>query len=244
MFGILDRLYKFKKSLEGKIEISFSKEPIIFGNLNNKEIWFYFIPRALFKYGFLSENFFINNRTIYAYVSDVAMLLKENPKQTNILLNEIYQNACGNIEARLKSGQKINFLGVSLGNVLAIRSAASYPCEKLVSISGGARLGTCAWDGILTRELAKNSGLSKEQYEQTLSEFDPIRYVPNVLANEIFVYIGSRDIIINSTYGKDLSNSFLHNHKNVKSRIYKYAYHCSSIYFSSRDQFKRHQDFS
>ena len=86
--------------------------------------------------------------------------------------------------------------------------------------------------------MASKSGLSQEDYEKTLSNFDPYQYVKDVKAKEIFIYLGGADKIIRSEHGIELLDEFKAHHNNFKIKFYPYADHCSSIYFTLRDQTK------
>src|SRR3989344_3198926 len=208
MFGIFDELYAFKKSLMKRKIIPYNSEPIVLGESKDKSVWFYFINSAQIKYGILRKNLFLENRRIEYYIADISMLFKEDANETKILLEDLFRGACNNIESKIREGYKINLLGISLGNIFTIRAASIYPCQKLISISGGSRLGRSSWDGLLTRELASKSGLSQEDYEKTLSNFDPYQYVKDVKAKEIFIYLGGADKIIRSEHGIELLDEF------------------------------------
>ena len=84
--------------------------------------------------------------------------------------------------------------------------------------------------------MASKSGLSQEDYEKTLSNFDPYQYVKDVKSEEILVYLGGKDKLIRSEYGIELLKSFQKYHSNIKAKFYPYADHCSSIYLALKDQ--------
>jgi hypothetical protein len=85
-------------------------------------------------------------------------------------LEEICQDASVSIERKLEEGHNINILGVSLGNAIALKMAAIYPCKNLVSVAGGARLYECIEDSLFTKNVFKKSNFSEEDYRK-LTEY-------------------------------------------------------------------------
>ena len=241
-FGLIDLLYLLKRQLGHYNYPQFN--PVnyytnIHNNINNpdegKNIWFYFVPHAIEEHEILKKNYFSGNRNIYRYETDSTYLIKSDPSETASLLEEMCQDASENIERKLKEGHDINILGVSLGNAIAIKMAATYPCKNLVSVVGGARLWECITDSLFTWNLVKRSNFSKENYKNCLKEFNAIDYVENINSDNILLFLGGFDKVVRYSHGKKLAEEFKSKFRNIEVKTYKLWGHCATMYLAGRD---------
>jgi hypothetical protein len=243
MLGIIDRFYVFTKSIKGYEDHNASWKFEI-EQYNGKETsWFCFIPNKVARRPLLRKGLIPNEGDVFIYTLSSLNLIKPNPEQTARGLTEIYNDVTERINQSLEKGHALNFLGVSLGNVLSIRAAgnSNSNIEKLVSIVGGGRLGLSAWDSLLTRHIARQSELrSPEEYEKKLSEFSPLNNIEGITANEIIIRLGTADLLIPYKYGQELASALITQGKRTGAKIdykaYRGADHSTAIFLSALDR--------
>ncbi|MDO8741263.1 MAG: hypothetical protein Q7J54_06860 [Candidatus Woesearchaeota archaeon] len=240
MFGIADWMYASRKLRKGYVEPELNWGPEIVHH-NGKEIsWFCFVPRSVSEMPLLRKGIIPKEGKVFVYALSSLNLIKPNPEETVDRLQEIYNDAIRRMNEELAKGYSLSMFGVSLGNVLSIRAAGSInsKIEKLVSIVGGGRLGISAWYGILTRDTAKQSGCSSsEEYEKRLSIFSPIHYIDGIVADEISIRLGTKDLLIPFKYGKELAYALIERGKKTGSKVdyksYMGADHCAALVLSA-----------
>ena len=243
MLGLIDRLYASRKLQSDYVEPETDRKPEVIKNGEKKVSWFCFVPRGVSKTPFLRNGIIPKDGDVFVYTISSLNLIKPNPEETVERLQEIYDDAIERMNSSSAEGHALNILGVSLGNVLSIRAAGSINSgiERLVSIVGGSNLGLSAWDSLLTRYIAKQSGCSSpEEYEKRLAVFSPVNYTGGLIANQISIRLGTMDLFIPYKYGQQLANALIERGKKINSKIdyksYIGADHCAAIFFSAIDK--------
>ena len=243
MLGIIDRFYVFTKSIKGDEDHNASWKFEIEQHNGKETSWFCFIPNKVARMPLLRKGLIPNEGDIFIYTLSSLNLIKPNPEQTVRSLTEIYNDVTERINQSLEKGHTLNFLGVSLGNVLSIRAAGNSDSniEKLVSIVGGGRLGLSAWDSLLTGHIARQSELrSPEEYEKKLSEFSPLNNIEGITTNEIIIRLGTNDLLIPYKYGQELASALITQGKRTGAKIdykaYRGADHSTAIFLSALDR--------
>jgi len=264
MLGLIDRLYASRKLQSDYVEPETDRKPEVIKNGEKKVSWFCFVPRGVSKTPFLRNGIIPKDGDVFVYTISSLNLIKPNPEETVERLQEIYDDAIERMNSSSAEGHALNILGVSLGNVLSIRAAGSINSgiERLVSIVGGSNLGLSAWDSLLTRYIAKQSGCSSpEEYEKRLAVFSPVNYTGGLIANQISIRLGvfspvnytggltanqisirlgTMDLFIPYKYGQQLANALIERGKKINSKIdyksYIGADHCAAIFFSALDK--------
>ena len=167
-------------------------------------------------------------------------IIRPDVDETLENLREIYRDALSRMNQDLLQGKRISLLGVSLGNVIAIKLASELlkgRLRNLVSLVGSTRLGFSAWRSNLTGQIVKQSGLASAlEYEARVSEFSPIHYLPCLTPRMVFARFGVHDLAIPyNPEGEELKRAL----KNLEAtgkdiKAYHFADHCSAIFFSSK----------
>ena len=240
MLGIADWLYALRKCSKGYVEPELNWGPEIIQH-NEKEIsWFCFVPRSISEGSLLSKGIIPTDGKAFVYTVSSFNLIKPDLDETVEGLNEIYSDANRRMHEELARGHSLSMLGVSLGNVLAIRASGSINSriERLVSIVGGGNLGLSAWDSLLTRHIAKQSGCnSPEEYEKRLAVFSPVNYIDGLTANQISIRLGTMDLFIPYKHGQKLANALIERGKKTGSKVdyksYIGADHCAALVLSA-----------
>lgn len=169
MFGVRDRIYTLSKRYRKfrEINVDWKPEISIYGGSNCD--WYCFVPQNVARIPLLKRGLIPTRENVFVYKIYSLSIIKNDPDRTLNSLQEIYDDALMRLHVSLKENRSVNFLGVSLGNVLAIRAAgeSGSRIERIVSIAGGGKLGLSAWDSILTSNIARQSGCSSaEEYEK------------------------------------------------------------------------------
>lgn len=243
MFGIADWLYASRKLRKGYVEPELNWGPEIIYH-NEKQIsWFCFVPRSVSEIPFLRNGIIPAEGKAFIYTLSSFNLIRPDLEETLEGLNKIYYNATGKMHEELAKGHSLGMLGISLGNVLSIRASGSINSriERLVSIVGGGKLGLSAWDSILTRHIAKQSGCnSPEEYERKLAVFSPVNYTDGLVANQVSIRLGTMDLLIPYKHGQQLANAMIERGKKTSSKIDYKSYigvgHCAAMAFSALDR--------
>ena len=240
MLGIADWLYASRKLRKGYVEPEPNWGPEII-RYDKKEIsWFCFVPRGVSKGSLLRKGIIPTEGKVFVYTLSSFNLIKPDLEETVEGLNEIYTDATRRMYEELANGHSLGMLGVSLGNVLAIRASGSINSriERLVSIVGGGKLGLSAWDSLLTGHIAKQSGCNfPEEYEKRLAVFSPVNYIDGLTANKISIKLGTMDLFIPYKHGQQLANALIERGKKTSSKIdyksYIGADHCAALVLSA-----------
>ena len=240
MLGIADWLYALIKRRKGYTEPELNWGPEVV-HFNEKEIsWFCFVPRGVSKGSLLRKGIIPTEGKVFVYTLSSFNLIKPDLEETVEGLNEIYTDATRRMHEELANGHSLGMLGVSLGNVLAIRASGSINSriERLVSIVGGGKLGLSAWDSLLTGHIAKQSGCNfPEEYEKRLAVFSPVNYIDGLTANKISIKLGTMDLFIPYKHGQQLANALIERGKKTSSKIdyksYIGADHCAALVLSA-----------
>ena len=243
MLGIADWLYALRKCSKGYIEPKLNWGPKIV-QYNEKEIsWFCFVPSSISEGNLLRRGIIPTEGKVFVYTLS-SFLIKPNLEETIEGLNEIYNDATKRMNEELAKGYSLSMLGVSLGNVLAIRAAGSInsKIERLISIVGGDKLGLSSWYSLLTRHIAEQSGCnSPEEYEKKLAIFSPINYIDRLIANQISIRLGTMDLLIPYKRGQQLADALIKRSKNIGAKVdyksYVGADHCATLVLSALDGF-------
>jgi hypothetical protein len=245
MFGLLDRLYTFRKlrnegaPLCGTTGTDHRPEVISHDDDSGK-VWFCFVPRLVSSSRILRRGIIPMEGTVYLYTLNSSYFVRPSTKETLCRIDRIYNDAFGRINALPNSTKSVNLLGVSLGNVLSVRLAGSLrrSLDQLVVIVGGSHFGLGAWDSILTGHIAQNSGSeSRDSYEQELAVYSPIHYVERIRAEKITVRLGKRDLLIPFVHGQILERELEKRSEHLKctfdSKSYQFAGHSITIFFAA-----------
>lgn len=211
MFGIGDRIYTLSKRYRKFREINVDWKPEISIYDRSNCDWYCFVPQNVARIHLLKRGLIPARENVYIYKIYSLSIIKNDTDRTLNSLQEIYGDAMMGLHVSLKKNRSVSFLGVSLGNVLAIRAAgeSGSRIERIVSIAGGGKLGLSAWDSILTSDIARQSGCSSaEEYEKRLSAFSPVNYIDRVIADKITIFLGTNDLLIPFKQGQELALAF------------------------------------
>ena len=243
MLGIADRLYTLNKSRNGYKEPEIDWKPEVIDYNKKETSWFCFVPRSVSRISMLRKGIIPAEGNVFVYKISSLNLIKPNPEETVEGLQEIYDDAIRRMNQAITEGRTLNMIGVSLGNVLAIRAAGSIDSRigRLVSIVGGGKLGLSAWDGILTGYIARQSGFnSPEEYERELSIFSPVNYVGGIVADEIFMRFGTRDLLIPFKHGQELARALINRGDKTSAKVdyraYRGADHSATLVLSALER--------
>jgi hypothetical protein len=244
--GLLDDLYSWKKTRPEYTEPMTDWGPEIIENSQTNMEWYCFTPRIVNEVEFMRRRIIPREGKVHIYTISSFDIVQPNPDLTIERLTGIYEDSMRRIDEALKKKRRLNFLGISLGNVLSIRIAGNIntKIEKLISIVGGGRLGACTQDSILTGKVAAKSNENPEKYRKKLTVFDPIKYVDGINAGEILMRFGSTDgLIPYNPHGKELRVKLQERGEKIGSRVngitYPYADHCSSLFLAALEKVNR-----
>ena len=240
MIPILDWLYVLKKRLTHARDSrnAVSPRPLITLNGNPEPYSFCFVPKFVLHNQSVREGIIPQQGTAFIYKMSSSYHLAVNPEDTLSRLQAIEDDVSLRI-SQLPKGRDIRMVGVSFGNVLAFKTAAEHGARELIPILPGAKLGACAYDSALTGRIARQSGLSYDSYVEALSSFDPIAYVPKLIAERIEMHIATRDIMIRYHHGKELADSLLQHHTHARVYVHRGADHAGGIMRASRERKER-----
>ena len=241
MFGVLDVIYTgVRRSPFYRDQSTNYERSIEF--FNGNESWYCYVPRSVSQNSNIRRGIIPQNGKVTVYSMSAPLIMTPSIEQTLENLNAIYNDAKTRIEEDLLNFREINIMGISLGNVLAIRTVKEViegKVNTLASFVGGGRLGLCAWDSILTGHTAKRSGCkSASDYEAMLEEFSPLNYLQDIEVKSLFARFGTSDLLIPYyPHGEELHDSL----KALKTerndiKVYKHADHVSALYFASRER--------
>lgn len=248
MFGLIDHCYaRIKLRKGGNLnEVGWTPENLSFPNVgSDKVLWLCFVPSMVTRNLFIRRGTLPRNGNVLIYTISSFLLIRPDPRDILVLLNEIYTHALSRLTEALEAGFQLNLLGVSLGNVLAMRLAKTVgKINTLVSIVGGNKLGLSAWDSNLTRAITRHSGCSSaEEYESKVAEFSPCHYIPNLHAKKIFARRGTHDLLIPSRYGRYLESQLiargLEIGAKVNHKVYLGADHGSAMFRTALENYFR-----
>ncbi len=239
MLGIFDRVYSiYRKYTPPKYP--FRVNVHMFEMSKKKECWICFVPGNILKERLFRREILPREGKVIVYPFDSLQWIVPNTRQTLSHFEKVYLDAIQRTRSAHKKGYALNTLGVSTGNTLALRIAADIgvPINHIVSLVGGAHLGICAWESILTSSIARKSGYSsKEKYDKKLSHFSPITYVKHIQAKKVTMRLGTSDLLIPYKQGRLLAESFKKNKKTLLDlKIYTGADHCSTLFLYSLER--------
>jgi hypothetical protein len=142
------------------------------------------------------------------------------------------------VKEAVKKGYSINLIGLSLGNIFAIKVAGDLKrVNNIVSIVRGAKLGSSAWKSALTSVVLGKNGNTMKTYEKGVSSYNPISHVSKINAKKVLIRLGAMDKLIPFEEGKKLAEAFLKRAKKsnliVDYKVFKLADHCSAMFFYS-----------
>ncbi|MDO8555704.1 MAG: hypothetical protein Q7R96_00845 [Nanoarchaeota archaeon] len=230
MFGIIDKIYTFFRKHQ-KIYAT-PTTPTIKKYSNHKEYWFCFLPTIVARQEINTPTLTPQRGTAYIYTLNARSIIHPDPIKTVHNLTTLYNDAKKHIRS-IKKG-KINYVGVSLGNVLIYKLATLRPNQHLISIVPGAELGPAATDSIVTSDIVKRTLGTEKTYWKNVSMFDPIRHLNNIKTKKIHLYLAKHDLLIRYHHGEKLLHA-LKNHPGLYTKIYNYFDHCTSIHFAQRE---------
>lgn len=240
MFGIVDRLYTLSKKFKKFKEIKMDWRPEISLNNGSTSDWYCFVPQNTARFPILRRGLIPKTGNIFIYKIYSLNIINNNPSHSLRHLQQIYDDVSQRLNDSLKNKHSVNFLGISLGNVLAVRAAGKVvsKIERIVSIVGGGKLGLSNWDSLLTSNIAKSSGIrSPGEYEDILSTFSPVNYISNIRATEVIIRLGNRDPLIPFNHGQELASAFRGQASETGARfdykIYPGADHSATIFLSA-----------
>lgn len=235
MLGLIDRAYTFRRIHKKPKKMNFEFD--VSNDFLNQEVSIHFVPEAVSRSYF--GNGIMDNRGIsLIYTLKSREIIDSEPKKTTDNLRQIYEHCAKILKQFLLEGYRVNLIGTSLGNVLAIRFGAELAngnLKRLVAVAGGFRLGFSAWDSILTRDKVRLQCSSVEEYEREVSEFSPINYVQKITAEQIYFRMGSHDLLIPPSEGYMLARALQSQSSNLDSKVYRWADHGATIFLASRD---------
>lgn len=230
MLGLLDRGYALWNKI-GPKKITSWAPTIVDDGIGEK--WYCFVPKTILANKKLRDRLIPNKGNVVIYQVSYNNLMVNDVNETLSNLKAVYEDAILKIQEDVRLSRKINLLGISLGNIFAFRVLGEIKNVKnLVSLVGGGRFGASAWDSILTKNIARNSGCdSIENYEKTLERFSPVNYVKGVRVENLFARFGGWDLAIPyQPHGKELKNGLSKikvDKKDVKT--YKFTDHLSTL---------------
>ncbi|MBI2631924.1 alpha/beta hydrolase [Candidatus Pacearchaeota archaeon] len=240
MFGVTDRIYTFSKKFKKYRDIEVDWKPEISLSDKYNRDWYCFVPQNTVRFSIFRNGLIPNCGNVFIYKIYSLNIIDNNPTRTLENLQIIYNDVSERLYNSFKEKKDISFLGVSLGNVLAVRAAGEVgsKIERIVSIAGGGKLGLSAWEGILTSNIAKSSGFrSPEEYEEILSSFSPVHYINKILAKEILIRLGARDLLIPFNHGQELASAFRDQASRTEAKydckIYPGSDHSATIFLSA-----------
>jgi len=235
MLCLVDLIYTAYR--KRKVSDIIESGPKIINGVNNDEVSFYFVPKIVSRSS-LGNGIIKKGENAVIYTLPSRELIHENPEETVKNLYGIYNPAIDLMDQYVSEGYKINLIGVSTGNVIAIKAGAELPNGKLKrfdSITGGLNVGLSAWKGILTRDIVRRVCKSAEEYEEGVKVFSPAQYVSKIKAEEIFLRIGSCDLLIPFSEGRLLMEGLKDKADKTDFRTYIGADHGAAIYLASRE---------
>jgi len=216
-FGLLDRLYVARENREGKaprIVKHYSSK-----SLDSDEHWVCFVPEGPFWSRVVRGKIFDLLPEIDIYlISEKAV--QSDPRETRKYLDRVL-GAAYSEQARRTSGELLNVIGMSIGNVLAYNFARQFPTTNLVSVVPGARLADCIFESRATRDIPNRGNFDLEDYRRELREFNPIEALEGMLVDKLNLFYGTSDLMIPSSSGRELAEA-VRNRRNLKSEIIKY----------------------
>jgi len=223
---LLDYLYVSFENRTGEIPKEIQHIKIDDGNF---EKWICFLPEFALRFGYIRNKIF-SKRNCDVYVIPKTAI-QPNPESTKELLEKITENAINNYSEKR---EKINILGVSLGNAPAYKFANAFPVNQFVSVAPGSFLPECVWESIATRRIAENSRETLDDYREALDDFSPIRNLDNLEANSLEVYLGKCDKMIPYKRGKELVDEMKKKELNPRTTIFPASGHCETILFFAK----------
>jgi dienelactone hydrolase len=233
------------KSLPDEILVKFEKrvgklpqkiKHIRLKNTTAKETWVCFVPELITRVGYLRKNFLGKSINADIYVSSETTV-QPNPKKTRDYLEKILKEAIKR-EKQNKTGNKLNVLGISMGNVLAFRFAEYFKINKFVSVVPGSKLSECIFESIATKKIAFNSGRSLKTYQKELRIFDPEAHIDTLKAKKIKIYLGKYDKMIPYKRGFELVKKMKQKGLRPMVKIYPDDGHVEVIVKSIKEIFK------
>jgi len=239
MFGLADR-YFTENQLKKNWKVRTPFGPEILKDIDNEpSSWFCFVPSTVISSRFLNWGILPKKGNRYLYQISSKRIITNDPEETIEKLNEIYEDVIKRVDSELQRGNKPNFLGVSLGNVISVRAASNFSQKgigKLVSLVGGANLGYSGWDSILTGHVVKESKCSREEYERRVSEFSPINYVEGIDAELTTMRISRHDLLIRYDHGEKLAKAFSNGKRLIDLKTYNLSDHCTGLLHASAER--------
>ena len=230
MFGLEDRFFFLRRRFQ-QSKVYGGEKIVKDSNTtgNSERRWVCFLPAAAYDNRSVRSRYTPSNgdNSIYKIPKNAV---SPNPHETSNILWGIYQDAASEIES-LKDSTEISVIGVSLGNVLAFKLADQYPTKDLISVTPGADLPLCIWDGIGTKEVikqAKKDGRTLEDFETVLSTWSPMNNLNNI-TGEIEVHLGYWDKVIPYSNGVNLVERLRQAGKNLTVNTHPLFGHGSTI---------------
>jgi len=231
-FRLLENIYTLTKPA-GRLN-NWPTTPQITKRGPQNECWFCFVPYVSSKFfsGIMPKTgtiFMYNLPTVFTYSSskDIG---KSNPILMRNFLRKISQDAYKRI-SKLKR-KKINFLGVSLGNIIQFHIIGKHKphITRMVAVAPVADLPWCVLHSVATQKAvneARKNGLNiKQASRAALDEFSPIKYISVISPQtQLYTYIGGRDRYIPTEDGERLIKALKRKGKNVKVKRYRSAGH-------------------
>ena len=224
--SILDYLYVISENRSGEIPKEIQH---IQTSGEDAENWICFLPEGVLKFSHTRKRILsMRNCDVYVLPRNA---IQPNPESTKELLEKITENAINNYSEKR---EKINILGVSLGNAPAYKFANAFPVNQFVSVAPGSFLPECVWESIATRRIAENSRETLDDYREALDDFSPIRNLDNLGANSLEVYLGKCDKMIPYKRGKELVDEMKKRELNPRTTIFPASGHCETILFFAK----------
>ncbi len=235
MLGLLDSTYICGARFFGGRKVD-SKTPEVMTNGDGNCVNFCFVPRFV-AHSRLKDFYVPKSGKSFVYTTHSFGLVNSDPYETLDNLREVYADAQNRLNGELENSvERVNFLGISLGNIFSTRLASEVPEGKLGnfgSIAGGGRLGESAWDSHLTGPVVRSSGLSKKEYERVMDEFSPVNYARFLEPSSLFARFAGKDLLIPSVHGRELLREFqLSNTPDKDLKVLPLVDHCWTILFS------------
>lgn len=230
--GILDYTIEYlensrkklrKLSFEDFIDVEIVDE-------NDSEFWVVFLPWR-YKCDKAREFYLVPKNKNYISISNPNTIVGTTPMTSITSMSKSVERAEQILKFLGIRPNSTSVLSISVGNMPGFYFANNYGCNRLVSLTPGARLGENIFQGIFTKhikEYAIESGYkTHEKYGQVMEGLNPIDNIENLPIGRINIEFGSLDRVILSNSARELISKL--RHKNPIVLEHKFRGHTETV---------------
>jgi hypothetical protein len=212
-------------------------------NPESKTLWVMFFPTFVYNNKYLNSRITSIDSSVYVYTIPKTAV-QPDPIKTRDLLRKILDTSIEDVKNSDLKFEKINVLGISIGNCLSYKFATKIEVDVCVSAIPGSYLPESIFESISTKSIASCSAVGLKEYQDVLREFNPIDSLKEMTAKKIEVYLARWDKMIPYRRGKELADAIILQKFNASIKTYWIASHSDGVFYFARDFSKKYSLYS